>query len=288
MRRILVAALWLGCGVGLLTAAPKLTPEQLVKLHLDGVGPPPTAEQSRDLRGVCATTSPAKSAGQLAGPFRFTSSARSSRWTLQFKSDLYEGENFSVESDQVDVGFAQPRTSSRSAMGSFVAQNRVILSEGLFGGVLNARWPLFSVAARQAKLSYDGLKKFAGRDLHRLRYRAKDKQGNLDVHLYFEPDTYRHVGSVYSTSQTQSMGLTPESSSQQSDQYFRLEEQFLDFVQVGAQTLPKTWNVRYERSGNTASEWKYEMRLQSVDEKPVPAGMARGIPATLGTAGSPQ
>ena len=273
MRSAIVMTVWLGSVKSLMTAAPKLTPEQLVKLHLDALGAA-APEQTRDVRGACATTTPARAAGQLVGLFRLTSSPRSARWTLRFESELYEGENFSVEGDQVDIGFGQPRTSSRSALGLFVSQNRVIVGEGLFGGVLNARWPLLNVAARQAKLAYDGPKKLAGRELHRLRYRAKDKQGNLEAHLYFEPDTYRHVASVYTISRSQSLGTTMESSSQQADQYYRLEELFGDFVSVGTQTLPRTWNVRYERTGNTANEWKYDMRLQSVDEKPVPTGAA--------------
>jgi hypothetical protein len=276
MRRSLNLILLLFAAAAVLPAAQKLTAEQLVKLHLDALAGVAElrADQTRDVRGTCALMTPAKATGQLAGPFRFNSSARSGRWTLQFQSDLYEGENFSVEGEQVEIGFAQPRTSSRSAMGNFVALHRVIVGEGLFGGVLNARWSLLNVSARQPKLNYDGLKKLAGRDLHRLRYRAKDKQGNLEVELYFEPDTYRHVASAYTASQTQGMGPTIESSSQQADQHFRLEERFSDFVNVGATTLPKTWNVRFERTGNTSNEWKYDMTVQSIDEKPVPTELA--------------
>ena len=213
-------------------------------------------------------TTPAKGAGQLPGTFRLASASRNARFTMQFNSDLYEGEDFAVDGEQVEIGFAQPRTNSRSAMGNFVAINRVIVGEGLFGGVLNAGWPLLRISARQPKLDYDGLKKFAGRNLHRLRYRAREKHANPEIYLYFEPDTYRHVASVYTTALTQAMGATPESSSQQSDVHFRLEEGFSDFKQVGGLTLPSAWTVRYERSGNNVSEWKYDLRVQSVDEAP--------------------
>lgn len=253
---------------GLLLGATTLTSEDVIRLHLQAVtaGAEIPPDQTRVVRGVCTMTTPAKGAGQLAGTFRLASASRNAQFTVQFSSDLYEGEDFAVEGEQVEIGFAQPRTSSRSAIGNFVATNRVIVGEGLFGGVLNARWPLLRISTRQLKLGYDGLKKFAGRNLHRLRYRAKEKQGSLEIHLYFEPETYRHVASVYTTARTQAMGATPESSSQQSDMYFRLEEGFSDFKQVGGLTLPHTWTVRYERSGNTVTEWKYELRVQSVDE----------------------
>jgi hypothetical protein len=146
-----------------------------------------------------------------------------------------------------------------------VARYGVIISEGLLGGALNTRWPLLDVAGRQAKLGYDGIKTLAGRELHRLRYRARNNQGTLEVHLYFDPKTYRHVASVYSTSQAQGLGATMESSSQEADLHFQIEERFGRFEEVGGLTLPKSWSLRYERSGNTANEWKYDMTVQTVE-----------------------
>lgn len=266
MHRPLAAVVVALVSYGALSAAPKLTPEALIKLHMETLtaGGMRPAALTRDVRGVCTTTAPARMAAQLAGTFGLTSSSLKSSFTLQFASDLYEGESFSVDGDRVDIAFAQPRTSSRSSMGNFVAINRVIVGEGLFGGVLNARWPLLHLSARQPKLEYDGMKKLAGRELHRLRYRAREKQGNLQIQLYFEPETYRHVATVYAASQAQGMGMTPESSSQQADMYFRLEEWFADFQLTGGVTLPKSWTVRYERSGNTATEWKYHFAVRSV------------------------
>ena len=197
--------------------AQKMTPEDLVKLHIQaltaGVAVP--RDQARDVKGTVAAIAPARAAGLLPGTFRLSSGATNARLNLHFGTDLYEGETFTLEGDKVDIANAQPRTGSRSAVGNFVARNRVIVSEGLIGGVLNARWPLLDTAARKPKLAYDGLKTLAGRELHRLRYRAKDNQGSLEVELYFDPATYRHVASVYATSQSQQLGATPETSSQQ-------------------------------------------------------------------------
>ena len=255
-----------------------MTPEELVKLHLQALtaGVPVPREQARDVKGTVAAIAPARAAGLLPGTFRLSSGATSARLNLHFGTDLYEGETFTLEGDKVDIANAQPRTGSRSAVGNFVARNRVIVSEGLIGGVLNARWPLLDIAARKPKLSYDGLKTLAGRELHRLRYRAKDNQGSLEVELYFDPASYRHVASVYATSQSQQLGATPETSSQQGDMYFRIEERFGRFEQVGDVTLPKTWSLRFERSGNTANEWKYDMTVQTV-EVTGPQGPA-GVP----------
>lgn len=250
-----------------LGAEQKLTPEQLVTLHLQALtaGAPSSREQTRDARGTVAVTMPAKASGQLAGTFQLASSPAGSRFSMKFDSDLYEGESFTATGSKVDVGNSQPRTGTRSAIGSFVARYSVIVSEGLLGGVLNTRWPLLDVSGRQAKLGYDGLKDLGGRELHRLRYRAKNNQGALEVQLFFDPKTYRHVASVFSTSQAQGLGATIEGSSQQADIFFRIEERFGRFDDVGGVTLPRTWSLRYERSGNTADEWKYDMTVQSVE-----------------------
>jgi hypothetical protein len=250
-----------------IVAQQNLTPEAVVKLHLQALtaGAMPAREETRDVKGPVSATTPAKAAGQLGGTFRFTSSAASARVNLHFGTDRYEGETFTAEGDKVDIAIADPRNGSRSAIGNFVARNRAIVGEGLIGGVLNARWPLLDVAGRQPKLWYDGIKSLGGRELHRLRYRAKDNQGSLEVELYFDPATYRHAASVYSASQAQALGTTIESSSQQADQYYRIEERFGKFEQIGNLTLPRSWSIRFERTGNTASEWKYDMTVQTIE-----------------------
>jgi hypothetical protein len=248
-------------------AEQKLTPEQLVTLHLQALtaGAPPPRDQSRDAKGTVAVTMPAKAAGQLAGTFLLASSPAGSRFTMKFDSERYEGEAFTATGAKVEVANSQPRTGSRSAIGSFVARYSVIVSEGLLGGALNTRWPLLDVAGQQAKLGYDGLKELGGRELHRLRYRAKNNQGALEVYLFFDPKTYRHVASLYTTSQAQGLGATIESSSQQADIYFRIEERFGRFDDIGGLTLPRSWSLRYERSGNTSDEWKYDMTVQTIE-----------------------
>jgi hypothetical protein len=255
-------------------AQPKLTPEELVKLHLQSLGAAPPREESRDVKGVVAVTMPAKAAGQMNGMFQLSSRATGSRFTMRFDSDLYEGEAFAATGGKVEIANAQPRTGSRSAVGNFVARYPVIVSEGLLGGVLNTRWALLDIAGRKPKLWYDGVKTLAGRELHRLRYRAKDNQGSLEVHLFFDPKTYRHAASLYSTSQAQGLGATMEASSQEMDQYFRIEERFGRFEEAGGLTIPKSWSLRYERSGNTANEWKYDMTVQTV-EVTGPQGLLR-------------
>jgi hypothetical protein len=34
---------------------------------------------------------------------------------------------------------------------------------------------------------------------------------------------------------------------------------------IGNVTLPRSWSIRFERSGNTANEWKYDLTVQTIE-----------------------
>ena len=210
-------------------AAEKMKPQEVIAHHLDAVGAEAARAAGRNVEGSCALAAPASGgvAGALLGRFAFDSEASRFALRMKFSSQAYPAESFSLEGGKADVGFVQP--GKRSGLGNFVSTNDVILREGLLGGVLNAGWPLFGLAERGARAGYDGLKTLEGRELHRLRYRAKKGQDALDIFLYFDPDTFRHVASVYKASQAQQLGTTMESSSSQPDVYLQIQEAFGDF-----------------------------------------------------------
>ena len=173
-------ARWLALVAALLpvgaSAAEKMKPEEVVAHHLEAVGTETARTAGRKVEGPCALEAPASGgvAGALLGRFAFDSEASRFALRMKFSSQAYPAESFSLEGGLADVGFVQP--GRRSGLGNFVSTNDVILREGLLGGVLNAGWPLFGLAGRGAKVSYDGLKKLEGREVHRLRYRAKKGQ----------------------------------------------------------------------------------------------------------------
>jgi hypothetical protein len=239
-------------------AAEKLKPEEVIARHLEAMGAAEGRTASRATAGSCALgTLASRLSGALAGQFRFESAPGRFALKMQFPSDRNFQESFVYENGRADVGFAQP--GKRSGLANFLSVNGVILSEGLLGGVLNASWPLQNLVERGARATYDGLKKVEGREVHRLSYRAKKGQGNLEVFLYFEPDTFRHVGSLYKTSQGQPMGSTIESSSQMSDVYFQIQETFSDWKAENGLILPAAWTLQYQMIAGTTDFWKYEL-----------------------------
>lgn len=245
-------------------AAEKMKLPEVVAHHLDAVGTAEARAAARHFEGSCAMSAPASGgvAGALLGRFTFDAEAGSFALGMKFPAEGYPAESLGLRDGKPDVGFVLP--GRRSAFGNFVSTHDVILREGLLGGVLNAAWPLLALEERGAKVGYDGLKKLDGRELHRLRYRAKKGQDTLDVFLYLDPDTFRHVASVYKASQAQQLGITMESSSSQPDVYLQLTETFGDFKPVKGLTLPSSWTIRYETQAKVTQYWKYELVAESL------------------------
>jgi hypothetical protein len=52
----------------------------------------------------------------------------------------------------------------------FLSSHDTIIKQGLMGGVLSSAWPLLSMAAKNPKLSYAGIKKINDRQAHQLKY----------------------------------------------------------------------------------------------------------------------
>jgi hypothetical protein len=247
-------------------AGEKVKPEEVVAHHLDAVGGQAARAAGRNVEGACSLTAPANGgvAGTLLGRFAFVSEPSRSSLRLKFSSQSYPAESFSLEGAKVDVAFVQ--AGQRSALGNFISRNDTILREGLLGGVLNAGWPLFALAERGAKVGYDGLKKLDGRELHRLRYRAKKGQDTLDVFLFFDPDTFRHVATIYKASQAQNLGVTMQSSSSEPDIYFQVQESFGEWKSAKGVTLPTSWTIRYELQGKVTQYWKYELTAETLEK----------------------
>jgi len=248
-------------------AAEKLKPEEVVQRHLEAVSPDAGRFGARVVRGACRLSARQVGGGSLAGRFVLSAAPPASRLVFDFGTNDYGSEVLAFDGQAVDVGFSKKQSGRRSALATFVATNEVIVRDGLLGGVLNGSWALAALAERGAKVSYDGLKKLDDVELHRLKYRAKKGQGELQVTVWLEPDTFRHVATVYAQSRTQDMVSDPTQSSKQSDVYFRLEERFSDFKSVSGLALPSKWTIRYEASSNTTVEWKYELAVEEVEKK---------------------
>jgi hypothetical protein len=133
----------------------------------------------------------------LEGASLVLSQGQKFKCSFQFGTLQYPGEQLVFDGQKSMVAMID--STSRSNLGTFLYLQEDILREGLFGGTLSTAWPLLDAAQRGAKLKYEGIRKIEGRELHDVIYIPRKRGGNgeLSIHLYFEPETYRHVMTVY-------------------------------------------------------------------------------------------
>lgn len=284
----LAAALLLSAVPAHAGTTPVNNADELVAHHLDAVGNAQarSGAKSRVAQGTAEFRILVGGAGLLEGKSVFVSEGPKFHFMMKFPNNDYKGEQFIFNGDKVEVSFATAQL-SRSALGGFVFVQDAEIREGLWGGVLSTAWPLFDLEKRKAKLSFDGLKKIDGKDLYELRYQPK-KNTDLEIRLYFDPETYRHVLTVYTLSEQRTMGnisqpgagdgratmgsldnpmptgtipgLSNETAgARQQQTRYRLEERFDDFKTVDGLTLPTHYTIHFTQelqSGRTTvSEW---------------------------------
>jgi len=233
--------------------------EELLMHHLDsiGSGQARSSAKTRVVQGTAAYRIVVGGGGRLEGKTGLVSEGRKLRYMVKFAQTDYRGENVAFNGDRISVSFSTSNQ-SRSAFAAFIAAQDVILRDGLLGGTLSTAWPLLDLEGRKAKLILEGLKKVDGRQLYQVRYEPA-KRADAQITLYFEPDTFRHVKTVYATSIGNNVGGDITQSSKLQAERTTLEERFNDFKTVEGLTLPSHWNLQFTwelPSGTTSvTEW---------------------------------
>ena len=286
-------------------AAEKISnPEELVAKHLESLG---TAQARSDAKsradeGTVQFRVVSGGVGQIDGQSVLLSEGRKVLLMMKFPNNDYRGERFIFDGDRIEIRGAMPNQ-SRSTLGEFVYVQDAIIKEGLLGGALSTAWPLLKLDEHKAKLSYDGLKNIDGQQLYAVRYKPK-KSTDLTIYLYFDPETYRHVRTVYmltidphiksvpgnilqspergtpdSPSNSEPLPETAEiASARQFQTRYRLEERFSNFSTVDGLTLPTHYTVQFAREqqdGHTVlSQWDTAVNAIKQNVSPDPRNFA--------------
>jgi hypothetical protein len=284
-----LALLWLAFGFAKLPAANTVsTPDELVAQHLDSIASAQNRAtlKSRAVQGPVEFKILVGGAGTLDGKAVLVSEGKKFQFMMKLQNVDYRGEQFIFDGDKDSVAFSTSRQ-SRSSLGSFMFVQDAAMREGLWGGELSTAWPLLNLGERKAKLDFDGLKKIDGQDLYEVRYRPH-KSSDLDIKLYFDPQTGHHVRTVYSYSSSssfanmapssavglqsssggkggfsegsQGVGGTAETAgARQFPNRYRLEEKFSDFKTVDGVTLPTHYDIQFsqelQNGKTTLSDW---------------------------------
>jgi len=225
-------------------AKDELQVADLVKQNLNSIGTEQAraAVKSRATEGTVSFLVENSNSGRQDGKEVFVSDGDKFVSLLKLPNPNYHGERFVSDGKKTLITQVKPGAWSR--LGDFVMVHNEILTEGLWGGTLSTGWALAHLDERLAKLQDRGLKKVNGRDLRRVDYSPK-KHSDLEIQLYFEPDTFRHVMTVYSLTVRAQMGTSDIATARQEDTRYRLEERFADFKSFDGLTLPQRWTIEF-------------------------------------------
>ena len=221
----------------------KMDPNELVAKHLDSIG---TAEaratlRSREAQGNVAFEEMIGHGFRQQGGASFSTQGATVKYVFQFGAPQYVGEQLAFDGKKVTVANIDP--TKRSNLGNYLYQQDEIMRAGLFGGTLSTAWPLLRLKESGAGIKYVGLIKVEGRELHDLIFTPKKRSGagDLVIHLYFDPATFRHVGSLYllRVAGSSGLGMSGEETRQ------ILEERFDDFQEIDGLTIPQKWEIRF-------------------------------------------
>jgi hypothetical protein len=171
----------------------KLTAEDIVARHLQSIGTPEqrAAAKTRVAIGTSHYQIVVGGAGEMDGTVTLVTADDKVRLVMKYGDAKYRGEDLLSNGDRVRV-YGTPK---RSLMGQFLYDESALLTEGILGGTIATAWPLLDRKVHSARLSYEGLREIDGVRLYELKYVPK-KRTDLDIRLYFDKETFRHVLTV--------------------------------------------------------------------------------------------
>lgn len=252
----------------------KLTVDELIAHHLDSIGSAQARSQpkNRVVSGTVRLVSRVGTAGNIDGKVAMASSGTKLRYSLTFPSATYPGEQFGYDGSKVLTGHLP--SGQRSPLSLFLEQQSVMLKDGLLGGTLSTAWALLRIDQLKPKLDYRGLKKIDGRELHVVGYRAQKGTADLVITMFFEPETFRHVRTLYDFKVPARIGVGPNESAKYQEDYYQIIEDFDDFRAIDALMVPRKYRVQLNLQtsrGSNVFDWNIAIEQvlhnQALDEQ---------------------
>jgi hypothetical protein len=239
----MIAALMVGMA-SVCVAKNESEATEFVNQHLNSIGTEQAraAVKNRLAQGTVTFQILNRGPQTWEGPATVVSEGEKMASSMKFPPTVYRTEWFTRDGNRTSIAPVIP--GRWTEFGDFIKAHDEILTEGLWGGTLSTGWALSHLDARRAKLQDRGVKKVDGVELHRIDYSPK-KGSDLEIQLYFEPSTFRHVMTVYLMTITAHSGRTVNEARNEQELHYRLEERFGDFTTVDNINLPTRWIVRF-------------------------------------------
>ena len=211
--------------------------DDLIERHIESIGSAESRSAVENLvvSGTGSIVCQRGCVGNMGGPATIASAMGKRLIAIKFNNINYPGERFLFDGKSVEV--ARLPSAQYSVMGMFFHDNGMFLREGLPGGALTLGWPLLDLENTNPRLRYRGLKDMEGRQLHDVEFSPRRGRSDFNIHLYFEPDTFRHVLSRYRTALS---GLAGDNTR------YTIVERFSDFLVEDGLTLPHSYEMQFE------------------------------------------
>jgi hypothetical protein len=256
--------------LSLLAYAADMKPEDLVAKHLDSLGSQQTraALKSRGVQGkltmkIVIGSQPGSS---LQGSWGLVSEEQKSRLVMHFNYPDYRGEQFVFNGNKIYIA-ATAAAQDYSRFAGFVHGQDYIIREGLLGGELSTSWALENLDKNHPKLTYEGLKKLDGHEVQDVQYHCKHSS-DMQIHLFFEPETGHHLRTLYSMAVSPNMGRTVTSSVNQQEIRYTIDERFGDFKTTNGTTLPSTYSIEFtqETQSGRTDVYHWDMTIDQASD----------------------
>ncbi|MGI8641887.1 MAG: hypothetical protein ACR2MG_18310 [Pyrinomonadaceae bacterium] len=249
--------------------AQKMKAEDVLAKHLESIGTAETRAsiKSRIAVGDAVVKFISQKNQTSQGRIVLASTGEKNFFGMNLNSLDYQSEKFSFDGKKAKVGFV--RAGTRSILGNFVLTNNILLEASLLAGTLSTSWALLDMADKKAKLSFDGTKKIDGKEVYAIGYSAKNG-GDIDITLYFDKQTFRHVRSEYKRISSAGIGTSPDQSSRFSETRLKVTEDFSDFKDEKGLTLPHNYRIFYSiagQGGTTEIEWQFNLTEFAFNQK---------------------
>lgn len=246
----------------------KIKTEDLIQKHLLAIGTDKARKSITSMLAVGTSKTIYKIGGsvKLEGRVVLASQKEKNMIGMKFDNPDYQFELIGFDGDELSVGYAKPGT--RSTLGNFLLMNQKTFKSGILGGILSTGWELLNYDEKRGKLKYNGTKIIDGVELYRFDYNPKNGT-DLDINLFFEKSTFRHVRTEYSRMISAPMGRTIDESVKQSESRYKMIEQFGNFTEINGLTLPYQYYIYLEilsGYGSASNNWIIDLEQFSFNQ----------------------
>jgi hypothetical protein len=255
------------------TADDKQKAEEVISKHLESIGSSKVNKKTsgRIISGSCKFTSRNVQVTTAQGPAVLASVGAKSLIGFAFGQTEYPHDKLGFDGKELTASYIKPGV--RSVLGDFLLTHKVAFKEGLIGGTLSTAWPLLNLESHSAKLEYIGTKKINDREAHVLKYNPRGGS-DLQVKIYIDEETYRHVRTEYERFIPSQMGKSPDQSAGKRDTRYTMVEDFTDFKDEKGLMLPHTYKLELTLMGQSQTgkfEWVLDLSNFEFDQTIEPA-----------------